>query len=347
MRRLLAIQAQDLRSARRAIRARSRRTTAAAVDRMLTRDRALVLTWLNRGTLHLVTAEDYPWLQGLTAPTVRNANTRRLRQEGVGEADAERGVAAITSALGAEGPLTRDALATRLAAAGVPCAGQAIVHLLFLAALRGLTVRGPVRSAAGQAYALTRDWLGIDPPADLLGDERDRALAELARRYLAGHAPARDRDLAAWSGLPLRDARRGLSLIGGELAAPVDGLVDLVARDRPTRARLAPRLLASFDPLVIGWKDRDLVVAPEHQAAFYSKNGILPPVVLVRGRSMGTWRLGRDGSLELIPYAERWDAATEAALHRDAEDLRRFEAAGAAAAPVDGGRARHPGVGDS
>jgi hypothetical protein len=102
--------------------------------------------------------------------------------------------------------------------------------------------------------------------------------------------------------------------------------VDLAVREAPAGARLRPRLLASFDPLVIGWRDRDLVVAPRHQPAFFSKNGILAPVVLVGGRSLGTWRLGRDGSVELVPYAERWDAAAEAALLRDAEDLRRFEA---------------------
>ena len=40
--------------------------------------------------------------------------------------------------------------------------------------------------------------------------DRDSALAELARRFLAGHAPADERDLAKWAGLPLRDARAGL-----------------------------------------------------------------------------------------------------------------------------------------
>jgi hypothetical protein len=48
------------------------------------------------------------------------------------------------------------------------------------------------------AYALVRDWLG---PQGTLPD-RNRALAELARRYLVGHAPASDRDLARWAGSP-------------------------------------------------------------------------------------------------------------------------------------------------
>lgn len=93
VRRLLAVQGQELRSARRAVRARTRDTTAARVDRLLTEDRALVLTWVNRGTLHLMDREGYPWLLGLTGPASRAANAARLRHEGVDEAAAERGVA--------------------------------------------------------------------------------------------------------------------------------------------------------------------------------------------------------------------------------------------------------------
>ena len=60
--RLLATQAQDPRGARLAVRARTRGLTAADVDRELTDRRSLLITWLNRGTLHLVRSEDYSWL---------------------------------------------------------------------------------------------------------------------------------------------------------------------------------------------------------------------------------------------------------------------------------------------
>ena len=52
--------------------------------------------------------------------------------------------------------------------------------------------QGPQSFVDGaQAYVLTRDWIGATEWVD-----RDQALAELARRYLAGHGPADDRDLA-------------------------------------------------------------------------------------------------------------------------------------------------------
>ena len=58
------------------------------------------VAWLNRGTLHLVASEDYPWLHALTAPTLLTASARRLAQEGVTPDAAERGVTAIERAGG-------------------------------------------------------------------------------------------------------------------------------------------------------------------------------------------------------------------------------------------------------
>ena len=219
---LLAIQAQDPRGARLAVRARTSGLVAADVDEALTADRSVVVSWLNRGTLHLVLAEDYWWLHQLTTPQLATGNARRLAQEGVPPHDAERAVGVIERSLAADGPLTRAGLRERVAAAGVRTEGQAMVHLLALATLRGLTVRGPMRGAE-QAFVLVRDWLGAPPPPMA----REHALGLLARRYLAGHAPAADRDLAKWAGLPLGDARRGLAAIAPGLADRDDGLASL------------------------------------------------------------------------------------------------------------------------
>jgi hypothetical protein len=55
---LLAVQAQDGRGFRLAVRGRSRRLSTGDVGAALD-DGRLVVTWLNRGTLHLVRSEDY------------------------------------------------------------------------------------------------------------------------------------------------------------------------------------------------------------------------------------------------------------------------------------------------
>ena len=83
VRRLLAIQAQDGRGARLAVRSRSTGLTVVDPDTALTDARSLLVTWLDRGTLHLVRSEDYPWLQALTAPRLATTTARRLSQEGV------------------------------------------------------------------------------------------------------------------------------------------------------------------------------------------------------------------------------------------------------------------------
>src|SRR5262249_10463523 len=75
--RLLAVQAQDPRGARLAVRARTVGVTAADVERALTEERSLLVTWLNRGTLHLVRSEDYAWLHALTTPPLATGCARR------------------------------------------------------------------------------------------------------------------------------------------------------------------------------------------------------------------------------------------------------------------------------
>ena len=311
--RLLAVQGQDPRGARLAVRARTEGLTVADVDRALSDERSLLITWLNRGTLHLVRSEDYPWLHALTTPPLFTSATRRLAQEGVSADAAERGVATIERALADEGPLTRLQLRERLDSAGVPTDGQALIHLLFLATLRGIAVRGPM-VGKDHAYILVSDWLDPAAPVD-----RDAALAELARRYLIGHAPADDRDLARWAGLPLRDARAGLGAIASQLAEREDGLVHLAA-DSPVAEIPAPRLLGAFDPVLLGWASREAILGPHTQ--FVTTNGIFRPFAMVSGRAVASWKLNR-GKVTIEPLGRIAKKAT-AALEADAADVERF-----------------------
>jgi hypothetical protein len=311
--RLLAVQGQDPRGVRLAVRARTAGVTAADVDRGLSEERSLLITWLNRGTLHLVRSEDYPWLHALTTPPLLTSSTRRLRQEGVSADAAEKGMETIERALGADGPLTRPLLRERLDAAGVPTAGQALVHLLFLATLRGFAVRGPMFGKE-HAYVLVRDWLGPQKRVD-----REAALAELARRYLVGHAPAGDRDLARWAGLPLRDARAGLEAISKQLVEREDGLVELKKTLAPAPLP-PPRLLGAYDPVLLGWTSREEIVGPHK--TLVTDNGLFRPFAMVEGRAVATWRLaGGKVTIEHLGKVKKKDAA---ALEADAARVLEF-----------------------
>jgi hypothetical protein len=311
--RLLAVQGQDPRGARLAIRARTEGLSATDVDRALSEDRSLLITWLNRGTLHLVRREDYPWLQALTTPPLHTGNARRLAQEGITPDAAERGVDVIARSLAAEGPLTRAQLREHIDAAGVRTEGQALVHLLMLACLRGLAVRGPMVGRR-HAYVLVRDWFGETAPVD-----RDRALAELARRYLIGHGPADDRDLAKWAGLSLRDARAGLSAIATKLHEREDGLLDIAGRQQPAELP-PPRLLGAYDPVLLGWASREWLL--EAHRAVITVNGLFRPFALAGARAVATWSMPA-GEVVLDPFG-RLAREHAIALQTDALDVVRY-----------------------
>jgi hypothetical protein len=311
--RLLAVQGQDPRGARLAVRARTEGVTAADVDRALSEERSLLITWLNRGTLHLVRSEDYPWLHALTAPTHFASCKRRLRQEGISEGAGEKAMGTIESALAEEGPLSGRDLRARLDGAGVRTEGQAFIHLMFLAAARGILVRGPMLGKQ-HAYVLVRDWLGEQPPVD-----REKALAELARRYLAGHGPADDRDLARWAGLPLRDARAGLAAIASALEQREGGLAELKGSPEPAPLP-PPRLLGAFDPLLLGWTSREEVVGPHE--VLVTTNGIFRPFALVGGRAVARWGLA--GGKVRIEHLDEVRPKDAAALEKEAQRVLEF-----------------------
>lgn len=339
VRALLAVQAQDKGAWRLALRARVDGITAADVNVALTEKRSLLVAWLNRGTLHLVCSDDYPWLHALTAPTYVTSNARRLAQVGLSRDDVDRGVACIERWLANEGPIRRTELRERLAGQGIRTEGQALVHLLFAAVGRGVAVLGPV-VAGEHAFAHTREWLGA-PAAPLTGEERDRAIAELARRYLIGHGPATDRDLAKWSGLPLRDTRAGLRSIGEELLEFGGGLVDLADR-RPLQSEfehLPPRLLPAFDPCLLGWREREpFLRRSDEPRVIPTGGGLFRPFATVDGVAAATWSARRQVgrvAVRIAPFG-LLGSDVQADLQAETRDVARFEGRALAAAPPEG-----------
>lgn len=289
--RLLAVQAQDPKGARLAVRARSTGLTARDVDEALAR-REVVVGWLNRGTLHLVRSEDWWWLHRLTTPQLATSNATRLRQTGVSPGQADRAVELVEEAL-TDGPQHRKVLRERLQDKGIPTAGQAFVHVMLKATIAGVCVR-----SSDHVFADARQWLGEPPPFD-----RAEALRWLGERYLAGHAPATPQDLAKWAGITLTDAR-----------AALQGLAP-----HPDRVSLPPpRLLGPFEPVLLGWADRS-DVCPQTDG-IVTTNGIFHPVILENGRAVGTWSVTTGHLRPFRPLSR----STVAALEDDLDDVRRF-----------------------
>ena len=282
VRHLLAVQAQDARAWPLALRARGVPAAGDSPDLGARED--LVIAWLLRGTLHLVAATDRGWLLALTGHLATRHSARRLAELAVDPAD----TAVVLRALD-DGPRTRPEVAAALDAAGVRADGQRTPHLLALASARGELVLG-----------LDGRYRRAAPPSPV--PDRDAALAELARRYLRGHGPADARDLGAWSGLPLRDARAGLTTIAGELADAGDGLVALADAPSAPGRPLPEILLPAFDPYLVGWRDRGFAVAPEHARTVHPGGGIIRATIVADGRVTGTWRRDR-GRVVREPFA--------------------------------------------
>jgi hypothetical protein len=300
---MLAMQAQDEPGVRWSVGLRTAGATEADVAAACDAGE-IVRSWPLRGTLHLVAAEDLPWMLGLTAERAIASAARRRDVLGITVADVERAREIAIAALPGRSALTRAALLTAIGEGGVSTAGQRGYHLLWHLAQTGTLVLGPT-DGRRQLFARLDAW--VPDPRRL---ERDEALGELAGRYFRSHGPAVVEDLARWSGLTLRDVRRGIAVCGPALTTIVIGGRAYVAAaeaagvsDRPDGVRLLP----GFDEYLLGYRDRSSVLAPEHSEAIVpGGNGMFKATIVADGEVVGTW--GRRGGvrevvLEAEPFA--------------------------------------------
>jgi hypothetical protein len=276
--------------------------------------------------LHLLPAEDIGWLLPLLGPIFNRPSRRRL-ELGLDEEIGARGVRAIWDLLAGRGPLTRAELAGHLSARGIPAAGQAMAHLIHRAALEGVICRGPNRGSK-PTYVLLDDWIGRGRAVP-----REAALAELAYRYLAAYGPARPEDLVAWSGLPLRDTRTGWERIADQLLeVEIDGRAAWMLKERagwldePPANSPVVRLLPRFDTYLLGYRTRDLAVAPEHASRILPGGGLIHSVIIADGRAVGTWKHAKKrDSLDVL--VEPFDGLAPDLLpgfEEEVEDVGRF-----------------------
>ncbi len=332
LQRVGAIQAQDLAASRLALRARSASITADAVARACNEERVVVRTWLLRGTLHMVLAEDVRWLLRLLGPAVLASDRRRRLQLGLDDALCLRALDALREMLRGGAALVRADLVGALAASGVVIdpKSQAPAHLVAYAALHGLIARGADRADGEPTYVLLDDW--IDPQRDRRPEDD---LAALARLYLTAYGPATADDLAAWAGIPLRSARQAIERIAHELSElPIgDARGWMLASTAPIDDDAAPvlRLLPAFDAYLLGYRRRDLALEPCYAKRVNAGGGWLHPVVLLDGRVIGIWKLARHRagvSVTVSPF-DHFDAALLPLLEAEVADVGRFLGASA------------------
>lgn len=321
------LQAQDLTASILAVRARSNRLTFVDVENALWQERSVVRTWCLRGTLHLIAAADLSWLLPLLGPGLIAASRRRYIELGMDKDLCDSATRSILDALSSRGPLTRLEIAQHLSAQDIVAEGQVLPHLLRRAALGGQLCLGP-NQGNNPTYVLLEDWVRQERSLS-----QDDAMAALAHRYLSAYGPAGPDDLAAWAGLNASKARRAWSLIADELVqvdiggCPVWMLKSQTAglEEPPTRSPNV-RLLPAYDTYLLGYANRNLIVAPQYAKRINSGGGVIHPTLLVDGFVHGTWSAKqRKDRLEILvePFISLSPDIRDR-LQAETEDLSRF-----------------------
>jgi hypothetical protein len=85
-------------------------------------------------------------------------------------------------------------------------------------------------------------------------------------------------------------------------------------------------LLGHFDPYLLGYADRQLVLDARFAKRIQAGGGFIQPAILVDGVVAGTWRRTRRGEeldITLEPF-ERLTKNTVTELEREAADVARF-----------------------
>jgi winged helix DNA-binding protein len=292
-------------------------------------DRSVVKATLMRGTLHLVTADDYPWVRRAIQPALAAAaDSIATRRGGKGAFDPGEILAAGRRFFGDE-PHTYAELSAMLSDLH-PDVDIGSMRYTVRTHVPLVQVPTDTRwSYPGQPrFTLAEDWLGRPVPVE---EHEDDDLRDLVRRYLAAFGPASVTDVQTWSGLPkLKEPieRRGLT---DELVVHRDEqgreLLDLPDAPLPEADAPAPdRFLPEYDNLLLSHQKRTRVVADEHRKRVFLPGLRVSPTFLVDGFVAGTWKVEKaKGTATLVvdPFAKLPKASRDA-LVEQAEHLVRF-----------------------
>lgn len=284
-----AMQAQDLASVLWSLGVRLPGATISGLRESLER-REVLRTWPMRGTVHLVPSADARWMLEVMGVRALAGAAARRATLGLSEQTADRAVDLLGAALAGGRRFTRAQCLQVLVEAGIGGAGQIGYHLLWYASQRGVTCIAP-NIGTEQSFVLLDEWAPRQHRPD-----REEALATIALRYFRSHGPATRQDLARWTGLPAADVRLGIAAAGTALAtARLDGAelyLDPVLLDLPLAAPPDDLIaLPGFDEYLLGYRDRSLMLAVEHQHAIIpGGNGVFQSTIVRGGRVIGTWK---------------------------------------------------------
>ena len=275
----------------------------------------VVKSWTLRFTLHAQAAEDHDLYLAAAGPWAFGRYCHWMTRTGRMDHETLRTMMDATEVALTDGPLTRPEIHARVPGwKGVPGTGWGadVVGLAYEGKVKLIvTDGGPTR------FSLHESRSNLDPEA---------ALAEIARRYFQVYGPATLADFTYWTGLRVKVTQPAFELIKDELQeVTVEGMKGKrwmwpteVTDDLPK-----VRLLAKFDPLTMGHRDKTLILPEKHRTKVIRIAGQVEAAVLAKGVMVGTWRFVRKGSkAEIVVEPFTKIAKTyEAGIQREARKI--------------------------
>lgn len=261
-------------------------------------DRSAVRASLMRGTIHLVTGDDYQML----FPATFGLHRRALPNLAFGKQvpkDQYEPILARSRQFLQQQPATMAQITDHLLEDWPDIDRRAIGQVSrFLMPLVQIPPRGVWGAGIAATWTPASDWLGVEIPEEV-GPPH-----EMIRRYLAAFGPASLADVTSWSGVT--NLKKSMLELGDELVTYRNEagvlLYDLAGKEIVPPDVTAPvRFLPGFDNALLGHKDRSRIISDEHRAIIGTPNGLFASTFLVDGFVAGVWRVV-DGQMQLAAF---------------------------------------------
>ena len=158
--------------------------------------------------------------------------------------------------------------------------------------------------------------------------DAEQAFDAMVRTYLGAYGPATKQDVGQWAGVPrLGPIAASLGRLAVRTFRDESGklLYDVPRGPLPDPETPAPpRLVPRFDDLVLSHADRSRILGDVPPTRIVTKNGLVHATILVDGFVAGTWQL-EDGRVRLEPFG-KLDPAVRRELADEAARLEAFVA---------------------
>lgn len=254
-----------------------------------------------RGTLHLITARDYPLFYAALRDMPTWFSAQHLEH-----------ARAILADVRALAPLTQSALVEYIRSVGhEELEARRIMH----AARRHAHLLHNADSALWTTSPRVVYHAYPEPPELAAAAAR----TELVHRYLRAFGPATKADVADWSGLRVRDFDHALDGLPTYRSEDGKVLFDVARAPLPAADTPAPvRFLPKWDNTLLAFADRRRVISDDLRRGVIGKNGDVAATVLVDGIVAAKWAYDRGGVITVeyigpVTRTQKADVAEEAA----------------------------------